>query len=87
MASGTKEELLAGDEVRVRGPGPADPPRRAGAGRRSPVRPAPDGALLVRAEAESVGRVAADVGAVLLELRPAGGERPRGAVPDPDVRA
>ena len=72
MASGTKEELLAGDEIRVRG---LDPHILRAALERAgvPERPSSDCALLVRAEAESVGRVAADVGAVLLELRPAGG--------------
>ena len=33
--------------------------------------PGADGALLVEAEAEAVGRVAAEAGLVLLELRPA----------------
>jgi ABC-2 type transport system ATP-binding protein len=72
VASGTKDELLAGDETRVRG---LDQPvlrvalERAGV----PVRPSADGALLVDAPAETVGRVAADAGAVLLELRPSAG--------------
>ena len=86
MASGTKEELLAGDEVRVRGLDPHDPPRGAGAGRRA-------GTPVVRRRAARAGRGGERrPGRRRRRRRPAGAasrrrERPRGAVPDPDVRA
>ncbi|MGN9804010.1 ABC transporter ATP-binding protein [Micromonospora sp. L32] len=71
VAQGGKDELLAGTGTLVR----ARDPRalrltldRAGL----PADAGTDGGLLVRAEAEAVGQVAADAGLVLTELRPAG---------------
>ena len=73
VAQGAKAELLAATGVaRPRG----STPRRctealADAG--LAATPGADGALLVEAEPEAVGRAAAEAGIVLLELRPADG--------------
>jgi len=69
VADGTKEELLAGGGVRVRATD-NEALRRALAAAGLAVTRASDGALVVQAEAEQVGKVAADTSAVLLELRP-----------------
>jgi ABC-2 type transport system ATP-binding protein len=70
IAEGAKEELLAASGVVVRGlDTPALHQALADAG--LTATPGADGALLVEAEAEAVGRVAAGEGLVLLELRPA----------------
>ncbi|MEV0717783.1 ATP-binding cassette domain-containing protein [Asanoa sp. NPDC050611] len=69
VANGTKAELLAAGGVRVRALDPATLKRaleRAGLA----VTGGADGALIVQAEAEQVGQVAASISAVLLELRP-----------------
>jgi ABC-2 type transport system ATP-binding protein len=72
VAEGAKDELLAGSGVVVRGlETPALHQALADAGLEA--MPGADGALLVEAEAEAVGRVAAAAGLVLLELRPAEG--------------
>jgi ABC-2 type transport system ATP-binding protein len=72
VAEGAKDELLAASGVVVRGlDTPALHQALADAG--LTATPGADGALLVEAEAEAVGRVAADAGLVLLELRPAEG--------------
>jgi ABC-2 type transport system ATP-binding protein len=71
VADGPKYELLAGDGVRVRALDSGAfgvALERAGIG----LRPGTDGAFIAAADPESVGRVAAGIGAVLLELRPAG---------------
>jgi ABC-2 type transport system ATP-binding protein len=70
VADGAKDELLAASGVVVRG---LDPPalHQALADAGLSATPGSDGALLVDAAAESVGRVAAAAGLVLLELRPA----------------
>ncbi|GLI01528.1 ABC transporter ATP-binding protein [Phytohabitans aurantiacus] len=70
VASGTKDELLAGSGVRVRG---LEPEKLEWALTTAgvPVTRTADGALVAQADAETVGRVAAAAGAVLLELRPA----------------
>jgi ABC-2 type transport system ATP-binding protein len=72
VADGPLTELLAGSGTRVRA---LDEPGLAGtlAGAGFDVRPAADGGLVVDADAEQVGRVAAATGHVLLELRPADG--------------
>jgi ABC-2 type transport system ATP-binding protein len=72
IAQGAKDELLAGTGVVARG---LDPPalHQALAEAGLTATPGSDGALLVEAEAEAVGRVAAAAGLVLLELRPAEG--------------
>jgi ABC-2 type transport system ATP-binding protein len=70
VADGTKDELLAGAGVRVRG---LEPEKlewaltTAGVG----VTRTADGALVAQTDPETVGRVAAAAGLVLLELRPA----------------
>jgi ABC-2 type transport system ATP-binding protein len=70
IAQGAKSELLAATGVIVRGTDPvALHEALAGAG--LIATPGSDGALLVEAEAEAVGRAAAEAGVVLLELRPA----------------
>jgi ABC-2 type transport system ATP-binding protein len=70
VAQGAKDELLAATGVIVRGlDTPALHQALADAG--LVATPGADGALLVEAEAEAVGRVAADAGLVLIELRPA----------------
>ena len=70
VAQGSKEELLAATGVIVRGLDPvALHEALADAG--LTATPGSDGALLVEAEAEAVGRAAAAAGVVLLELRPA----------------
>ncbi|WP_030167531.1 ABC transporter ATP-binding protein [Spirillospora albida] len=70
-AQGTKEALLSADgRTYVRA---LDPAALAAALAPRPCEPQPDGAFLVAATAEEVGRAAASAGAVLLELRPAGG--------------
>jgi ABC-2 type transport system ATP-binding protein len=70
IAEGAKEELLAASGVVVRGlDTPALHQALADAG--LTATPGADGALLVEAEAEAVGRVAAAAGLVLLELRAA----------------
>jgi ABC-2 type transport system ATP-binding protein len=72
VAEGAKDELLAGTGVVVRSlDAPALHQALADAG--LTATPGSDGALLVEAEAEAVGRVAAATGLVLLELRPAEG--------------
>jgi ABC-2 type transport system ATP-binding protein len=72
VAEGAKDDLLAGSGVVVRG---LDPPalHQALADASLEATPGADGALLVDAEAEAVGRVAAAAGLVLVELRPAEG--------------
>ena len=70
VAQGAKSELLAASGVIVRGLDPvALHEALAAAG--LTATPGADGALLVEAEAEAVGRAAAEAGLVLLELRPA----------------
>lgn len=70
VAQGSKEELLAGGGTRVRALDPAAlDAALQGAG--LSATPTTDGALLVQADCESVGRAAARAGVVLLELRPA----------------
>jgi ABC-2 type transport system ATP-binding protein len=70
VAQGAKHELLASTGVIVRAVDPAVLHETlADAG--LTATPGADGALLVEAEAESVGRAAAAAGIVLLELRPA----------------
>jgi ABC-2 type transport system ATP-binding protein len=70
VAQGRKEELLASTGVIVRALDPvAMHEALADAG--LTATPGSDGALLVEAEAEAVGRAAAAAGVVLLELRPA----------------
>jgi ABC-2 type transport system ATP-binding protein len=72
VAEGAKQDLLAASGVVVRGlDTPALHQALADAGLNAT--PGSDGALLVDAEAEAVGRVAAAAGLVLLELRPAEG--------------
>jgi ABC-2 type transport system ATP-binding protein len=70
VAQGRKEELLASTGVIVRGLDPAGLHEALAVAGLSAT-PGSDGALLVEAEAEAVGRAAADAGVVLLELRPA----------------
>jgi ABC-2 type transport system ATP-binding protein len=72
VAEGSKDELLAGSGVVVRGLDPAAL-HEALADAGLSATPGADGALLVDAEAEAVGRAAAAAGIVLLELRPAEG--------------
>ncbi|HEX5621200.1 MAG TPA: ATP-binding cassette domain-containing protein [Solirubrobacteraceae bacterium] len=70
VAQGAKSELLASSGVIVRALDPvALHEALATAG--LIATPGADGALLVEAEAEAVGRAAAEAGLVLLELRPA----------------
>jgi ABC-2 type transport system ATP-binding protein len=70
VAQGSKAELLAATGVVVRGlDRVALHEALADAG--LTATPGSDGALLVEAEAEAVGRAAAAAGVVLLELRPA----------------
>jgi ABC-2 type transport system ATP-binding protein len=71
-AQGRKDELLASSGVIVRGLDPAAL-HEALAGAGLDATPGADGALLVEAGAEAVGRAAAGAGLVLLELRPADG--------------
>ena len=70
VAQGAKSELLAASGVIVRALDPAAM-HEALAEAGLTATPGADGALLVEAEAEAVGRAAADAGLVLLELRPA----------------
>jgi ABC-2 type transport system ATP-binding protein len=70
VAEGAKHELLAVSGVVVRGLDTAAL-HQALADAGLSATPGADGALLVEAEAEAVGRVAAAAGLVLLELRPA----------------
>jgi ABC-2 type transport system ATP-binding protein len=70
VAQGSKLELLAATGVIVRGLDPAAL-HEALAAAGLEATPGSDGALLVEAEAEAVGRAAAAAGVVLLELRPA----------------
>ncbi len=70
VAQGSKQELLAATGVIVRGLDPAAL-HEALADAGLIATPGSDGALLVEAEAEAVGRAAAEAGVVLLELRPA----------------
>ena len=72
VAQGRKDDLLASTGMIVRA---LDPPalHEALAGAGLVATPGADGALLVEAEAEAVGRAAAEAGLVLLELRPAEG--------------
>jgi ABC-2 type transport system ATP-binding protein len=70
VAQGAKLELLAASGVVVRGLDPAAlGAALADAG--LTAAPGADGALVVEADAEAVGRAAAAAGVVLLELRPA----------------
>ena len=72
VAQGSKAELLATTGTLVRAHDPDelyDGLVAAGLG----ATQAPDGALVVEAEPETVGRVAAEVGSALIELRPADG--------------
>jgi ABC-2 type transport system ATP-binding protein len=72
VAEGAKDDLLGASGVVVRGlDTPALHQALADAG--LTATPGADGALLVEAEAEAVGRAAAAAGLVLLELRPAEG--------------
>jgi ABC-2 type transport system ATP-binding protein len=72
VAQGSKADLLASTGVIVRGLDPvALHEALADAG--LIATPGSDGALLVEAEAEAVGRAAAAAGVVLVELRPAEG--------------
>jgi ABC-2 type transport system ATP-binding protein len=70
VAQGRMDELLAASGVIVRALDPAAL-HEALAGAGLVATPGADGALLVEAEAEAVGRIAAAAGLVLLELRPA----------------
>jgi ABC-2 type transport system ATP-binding protein len=70
VAHGTKQELLAATGTIVRALDPADL-HIAVADAGLTATPGADGALLVEAEPEAVGRAAAAAGAVLTELRPA----------------
>jgi ABC-2 type transport system ATP-binding protein len=70
VAQGRKEELLAATGVIVRGLDAAAL-HQALADAGLTATPGSDGALLVEAEAEAVGRAAAAAGVVLVELRPA----------------
>jgi ABC-2 type transport system ATP-binding protein len=72
VAQGRKDELLAGNGVIARGLD-AGALHEALADAGLVATPGSDGALLVEAEAEAVGRAAAAAGVVLLELRPADG--------------
>jgi ABC-2 type transport system ATP-binding protein len=71
VANGDKSELLAASGMVVRA---ADPIALTGALERAGLsaQPTADGAFVVQAQAEAIGRAAADAGVVLLELRPAG---------------
>jgi ABC-2 type transport system ATP-binding protein len=70
VAQGAKHELLATTGVIVRSLDPAEL-HEALADAGLTATPGADGALLVEAPAETVGRLAAERGLVLLELRPA----------------
>ena len=70
VAQGSMAELLASTGVIVRGLDPGAL-HQALADAGLTATPGADGALLVEAEAEAVGRAAAAAGVVLLELRPA----------------
>jgi ABC-2 type transport system ATP-binding protein len=70
VAQGTKQELLAASAVFVRGLDPGAL-RAALVDAGLTATPSADGALLVEAHAEAVGRAAAAADVVLLELRPA----------------
>jgi ABC-2 type transport system ATP-binding protein len=70
VAQGRKEDLLASTGVIVRALDPAAM-HEALADAGLTATPGSDGALLVEAEAEAVGRAAASAGVILLELRPA----------------
>jgi len=70
VAAGSKSELLAATGVIVRGLDPSAL-HQALADAGLTATPGADGALLVEAEAEAVGRAAAAAGVVLVELRPA----------------
>jgi ABC-2 type transport system ATP-binding protein len=70
VAQGSKTELLAATGVVVRALDPAAL-HEALADAGLTAIPGSDGALLVEAEAEAVGRAAAAAGVILLELRPA----------------
>ncbi len=70
VAQGSKEELLAGGGTRVRALDPTALSVALQAAGLSAT-PTSDGAFLVQADCESVGRAAAGAGVVLLELRPA----------------
>ena len=71
VANGDKAELLAASGMVVRA---GDPIALTWALDRAGLsaQPTADGAFIVQAPAEAVGRAAADAGVVLLELRPAG---------------
>jgi ABC-2 type transport system ATP-binding protein len=70
VADGTKDELLAGGGVRVRGLEP-DKLEWALTTAGVDITRTADGALVAQTDPETVGRVAAAAGLVLLELRPA----------------
>lgn len=72
VADGTQNELLAASGMRVLA---LDPPAldKALAYVGLASTGSPDGTRIVQADAETVGRVAADAGVVLLDLRPADG--------------
>ena len=72
VAQGTKDELLSNNGVRVRALDLAAL-RQAFDAAAIPVTVATDGALIVAAEPERIGRIAALAGAVLLEMRPTDG--------------
>jgi ABC-2 type transport system ATP-binding protein len=72
VAQGAKDELLAATGILVRALDPAALERAVRAAG-LPAVPGADGALVVEAPAEAVGRAAAAAGVVLVELRPADG--------------
>jgi ABC-2 type transport system ATP-binding protein len=72
IADGDKAELLAGTGIRVRALEPEKLEWALTTAGVAVTRSA-DGALLAQSDAETVGRVAAAAGAILLELRPADG--------------
>jgi ABC-2 type transport system ATP-binding protein len=74
VAQGTKEELLAGRGMLVRGLD-ADELEQVLASAGLDASRTKDDAFLVDADAEAIGRAAAGAGTVLLELRPAEGAR------------
>jgi ABC-2 type transport system ATP-binding protein len=72
VAQGSKDELLAGSGMVVRALDPEHLGRALAAAGLAATR-GRDGAHRVDADAEAIGRVAADAGVILLELRPADG--------------
>jgi ABC-2 type transport system ATP-binding protein len=71
VAQGRRDALLAASGTLVRA---LDPPALGDALDRAGLSATPttDGGVVVRAEAEAIGRIAAAAGLILLELRPAG---------------